>query len=87
MKTWNYRILRFDDVNDNLEDTVSYDVFEVYYDVEGKPVACTEDGLGLRGASKQEVLDQLVHMTLDVDEYPSLVFEDFGPDAKMEGIR
>lgn len=51
MSTWNYRIVRVADP------CVEYNLYEVYYDDTGRPVARTRNPATLGGDTEQEALD------------------------------
>lgn len=54
--SWNYRVLK-----KKHADGCFYDIHEVYYDDEGRPMACTEQPVSPRGESIEELLNDIRH--------------------------
>lgn len=60
ISTWSYRVLRYDDG--------SLGLHEVYYDVAGRAVTCTEDTVDVVGDDLVELRAELEMMLRALDE-------------------
>jgi hypothetical protein len=78
MSTWNYRLVK---VNWPFPE---YNVYEVYYDDDGRPVARTERPATLGGDTEQEALDSVRHAFEGVFFNKTLDDEEIG--NRNEGI-
>jgi hypothetical protein len=72
MATWNYRLVK---VNCPFTE---YNLYEVYYDDEGRPVARTERPATLGGDTEQEALDAIRHAFEDAFFNRTLKDEEIG---------
>ena len=72
MSHWNYRIVK---VN---EPFTEYNLYEVYYDDEGRPVARTERPATFGGDTEQEALDSIKHAFEDAFFRSTLDDEEIG---------
>jgi hypothetical protein len=54
--TWNYRVVRTTDGEEE-----SFAIYEVYYDDDGRPEACTEDPAHPSGETLEELAEDLTY--------------------------
>jgi hypothetical protein len=67
--TWNYRLILMDESS---QDEPWYEVHEVHYDTEGKPLLWTQNASKVNGESPQAVLHDLLLMAIDANRHPIL---------------
>ena len=74
--TWNHRVLkRVYSPGEKCEET-HYQIYEVYYNEEGKPTSCTMEPDYPTGESINELREDLERM-IKALEHPILNYEDF----------